>query len=95
MQPYVVGKVGDLTLRARPVSWTHVAEHTELLVTFGGLRRSNSWVVPGGHNRHVGSGYARRAGATTRIVSLSAQRDDAFADVGAEWISVMPVPTRR
>jgi biotin/methionine sulfoxide reductase len=90
MQPYVVGKQGDLTLRARPVSWTHVAEHTELLVTFGGLRRSNSWVVPGGHNRHVGSGYARRAGATTRIVSLSAQRDDAFADVGAEWISVMP-----
>ena len=69
---------------------THVAEHTDLLVTFGGLRRSNSWVVSGRHNRHVGSGYARRAGATTRIVSLSAQRDDAFADVGAEWISVMP-----
>jgi biotin/methionine sulfoxide reductase len=90
MQPYVVGKQGDLALRARPVSWAHVAEHTELLVTFGGLRRSNTWVVPGGHNRHVGSGYARRAGASTRIVSLSAQRDDAFADVGGEWIGVMP-----
>jgi len=48
MQPYVVGKQGDLALRAR------------------------------------------RAGATTRIVSLSAQRDDALADVGAEWIGVMP-----
>jgi biotin/methionine sulfoxide reductase len=90
MQPYIVGKQGDLDLRARPVSWAHVAEHTELLVTFGGLRRSNTWVVPGGHDRHAGSSYARRAGASTRIVSLSAQRDDAFADVGAEWIGIMP-----
>jgi biotin/methionine sulfoxide reductase len=90
MQPYIVGRQGDLDLRARPVSWAHVAEHTELLVTFGGLRRSNTWVVPGGHDRHAGSGYARRAGASTRIVSLSAQRDDAFADVGAEWIGIMP-----
>jgi biotin/methionine sulfoxide reductase len=90
MQPYIVGKKGDLDLRTRPVSWAHVAEHTELLVTFGGLRRANTWVVPGGHNRHAGSGYARRAGASTRIVSLSAQRDDAFADVGAEWIGIMP-----
>jgi biotin/methionine sulfoxide reductase len=90
LQPYVVGKPGDLELRARPVSWRHVAEHTELLVSFGGLRRSNTWVVPGGHNRHVGTGYARRAGASTRIVSLSAQRDDAFDEVGAEWIGVMP-----
>jgi biotin/methionine sulfoxide reductase len=90
MQPYIVGKQGDLDLRSRPVSWAHVAEHTELLVTFGGLRRSNTWVVPGGHDRHAGSGHARRAGASTRIVSLSAQRDDAFADVGAEWIGIMP-----
>jgi biotin/methionine sulfoxide reductase len=90
IQPYIVGKPGDLALRARPVSWAHVAEHTDLLVSFGGLRRSNTWVVPGGHNRHVGSGYARRAGASTRIVSLSAQRDDAYEDVGAEWIGVMP-----
>ena len=90
VQPHIVGRQGDLALRARPVSWAHIAEHTELLVTFGGLRRSNTWVVPGGHNRHVGSGNARRAGATTRVVSLSAQRDDAFADVGAEWVGVMP-----
>jgi biotin/methionine sulfoxide reductase len=89
-QPYIVGRQGDFDLGDRPVSWAHVAEHTELLVTFGGLRRSNTWVVPGGHDRHVGSGHARRAGASTRIVSLSAQRDDAFADVGAEWIGIMP-----
>ena len=54
--PHLIGAQGLMDLRMRPVSWAHVAEHTDLLVSFGGLRRSNSWVVPGGHNRHVGSG---------------------------------------
>ena len=74
--PHLIGAQGLIDLRMRPVSWRHIAEHTDLLVSFGGLRRSNSWVVPGGHNRHVGSGLVRRAGASTRIVFLSAQRDD-------------------
>ena len=60
--PHLIGAQGLLDLRLRPVSWGHIAEHTDLLVSFGGLRRSNSWVVPGGHNRHVGSGLVRRAG---------------------------------
>jgi biotin/methionine sulfoxide reductase len=81
---------GLMDLRLRPVSWAHIAEHTDLLVSFGGLRRSNSWVVPGGHNRHVGSGLVRRAGASTRIVFLSAQSDDVSSQVDSEWIGVMP-----
>jgi len=88
--PHLIGAQGMMDLRMRPVSWTHVTEHTDLLVTFGGLRRSNSWVVPGGHNRHVGSGLVRRAGATTRIVFLSAQQDDVSSQVDSEWIGVMP-----
>ncbi len=88
--PHLIGAQGLADLRLRPVSWPQVAEHADLLVTFGGLRRSNSWVVPGGHDRHVGSELVRRAGATTRIVSLSAQRDDVFAEVDSEWIGIMP-----
>ncbi|WGL52028.1 molybdopterin-dependent oxidoreductase [Nocardioides sp. BP30] len=88
--PHLIGAEATMQLRMRPVSWHHVAEHTDLLVTFGGVRRSNTWVVPGGHARHVGSGLARRAGASTRVVSLSAQRDDAFDGLGAEWVGVMP-----
>jgi biotin/methionine sulfoxide reductase len=88
--PHLIGARGMMDLRMRPVSWAHVAEHTDLLVTFGGLRRSNSWVVPGGHNRHVGSGFVRRAGATTRIVFLSAQQDDVSSEVDSEWVGIMP-----
>jgi biotin/methionine sulfoxide reductase len=88
--PHLIGAQGLMDLRLRPVSWGHIAEHTDLLVSFGGLRRSNSWVVPGGHNRHVGSGLVRCAGASTRIVFLSAQQDDVSAQVDSEWIGVMP-----
>ncbi|GAA4778686.1 molybdopterin-dependent oxidoreductase [Microbacterium gilvum] len=88
--PHLVGRAADLDLRARPVPWHEIEEHTDLLVTFGGLRRSNTWVVPGGHDRHIASGRARRMAGSTHVVSLSALRDDAFHDVGAEWIGVMP-----
>lgn len=88
--PHVIGRRADLELRAKPVSWADIAEHTDLVVTFGGMRRSNTWVVPGGHNRHIGSDGARGVGRTTEVVSFSALRDDAFDDIGAEWIGVMP-----
>ncbi|MFT4262988.1 MAG: molybdopterin-dependent oxidoreductase, partial [Nocardioides sp.] len=88
--PHLIGQAGMMELRHAPVSWGHIAEHTDLLVTFGGLRRSNTWVVPGGHDRHIGTGHAREVGRSTRVVSLTAQRDDSFADLGAEWVGVMP-----
>ncbi|GAA2805917.1 molybdopterin-dependent oxidoreductase [Saccharopolyspora taberi] len=88
--PHLIGQRATADLRFKPVSWDDIARHTDLLVSFGGVRRSNTWVVPGGHARHVGSGLAREAGRTTRVVTLSAQRDDAFADLGAEWLGVMP-----
>ncbi len=88
--PHLVGAQGALDVRMKPVSWPDIAEHTDLLVSFGGLRRSNSWVVPGGHHRHVGSRLARQAGASTRIVSFSAQSDDVFSDLDFEWIPTMP-----
>ncbi|WP_285507523.1 molybdopterin-dependent oxidoreductase [Actinokineospora sp. NBRC 105648] len=88
--PHLIGARGTLDLRHKPVSWADIAAHTDLLVSFGGVRRSNTWVVPGGHARHVGSDFARAVGRTTEVVALSAQRDDAFTDLGAEWVGVMP-----
>jgi biotin/methionine sulfoxide reductase len=88
--PHLIGRRTTVELRTKPTSWADIAEHTDLLVSFGGVRRSNTWVVPGGHNRHVGARLAREAGRTTRVVSLSAQRDDSFPDLRAEWVGVMP-----
>ncbi|MFJ5986170.1 molybdopterin-dependent oxidoreductase [Lentzea sp. NPDC092896] len=88
--PHLIGAQEMLDMRHKPTSWADIAEHTDLLVSFGGVRRSNTWVAPGGHARHTSSERIRAVGRTTRVVSLSAQRDDAFADLDAEWIGVMP-----
>lgn len=88
--PRLIGGAAALDLRRRPASWQHIAAHTDLLVTFGGLRRSNTWVAPGGHSRHLGSALARAAARTTEVVSLSAWRDDAWDGLGAEWVGVLP-----
>ena len=88
--PHLIGARTMHELRLAPVSWGEIAEHTDLLVTFGGLRRSNSWVVPGGHDRHVGSGLARAAGASTRIVALAPAGGDVFDELAHEWIPTMP-----
>jgi biotin/methionine sulfoxide reductase len=88
--PHLIGPRTMHELRMAPVSWSEIAQHTELLVTFGGLRRSNAWVVPGGHDRHVGSGLARRAAASTRIVSLAPADSDVFSELDHEWIPMMP-----
>ena len=88
--PHLVGAQEALDLRYKPLSWADIAEHTDLMVSFGGVRRSNTWVAPGGHARQTGTERIRAVGRTTRVVSLSAQRDDAFADLDAEWIGVMP-----
>jgi biotin/methionine sulfoxide reductase len=88
--PHLVGAAGLMDIRMRPTSWGQIARHTDLMVTFGGLRRSNLWIVPGGHDRHVGSEFARAAGKTTRIVSFSAQRDDVFEELDAQWVPTRP-----
>jgi biotin/methionine sulfoxide reductase len=88
--PHLVGAQAARDVRTRPVPWPDVAAHTDLLVTFGGVRRSNGWVVPGGHARHSGAELARTAARSTRVVSLTAQRDDAMDGLDAEWVGVMP-----
>jgi biotin/methionine sulfoxide reductase len=88
--PHLIGPIGMRELRNRPPSWGHIAEHTDLLIAFGGLRQSNTWVVPGGHDRHVASRLARSAAAHAHIVTVSAQRDDTLADLGAEWVGIRP-----
>lgn len=79
--PHLIGQRATLDLRYKPVSWADVTRHADLLVSFGGLRRSYTWVVPGGHARHVGCDLARAAARSTRIHILVVDGlvDDAFA----------------
>ncbi|TDQ49967.1 molybdopterin-dependent oxidoreductase [Actinorugispora endophytica] len=89
--PHVVGAAGTHDLLRRAPTWEAVAEHTELLVSFGGLRVSNTWTASGGRAaRTAEPGMRAAARAGTEIVSISPLRDDTAAGLGARWLSAEP-----
>ncbi|GLU47563.1 molybdopterin-dependent oxidoreductase [Nocardiopsis ansamitocini] len=89
--PHLVGAAGTYDVLRRPPTWAAIAEHTDLLVTFGGLRVSNAWMASGGRATHTAEpGMRAAARGGTSIVSVSPIRDDTAAELGAEWLSAAP-----
>ncbi|AQA05850.1 molybdopterin oxidoreductase [Mycobacterium sp. MS1601] len=87
IMPRVVGTHDDLFKRS--TSWDVIAEHTDLMVCFGGIAMKNTAVNHGGTTAHpVRDALARLRGRGGRIVSLSPLRDD--VDGECEWLSPVP-----
>jgi biotin/methionine sulfoxide reductase len=87
--PYVIADVNVLLTRATAKSV--VAEHSELVVAFGGLSPKNAAVSPGGVSRHNARSWVSAARAQgCRFVSVSPIRDDTPAEAQAEWIAPRP-----
>jgi biotin/methionine sulfoxide reductase len=87
--PHVIADVNVLLNRATAKSV--IAEHSELVVAFGGLSPKNAAVSPGGVSRHNASGWVSAAQARgCRFVSVSPLRDDTAAEAQAEWIAPRP-----
>ncbi|MCU4183404.1 molybdopterin-dependent oxidoreductase [Acidiferrimicrobium sp. IK] len=87
--PHVVGS--DEQVWRSATAWPVIAEHTELLVCFGGLPAKNAAVSPGGVTRHtVKDHLAAGAARGLEIVSFSPLRDDVAAGLGARWQPVRP-----
>ncbi len=87
--PYVIADVDVLLTRATAKSV--VAEHSELVVAFGGLSPKNAAVSPGGVSRHNARSWVSAARARgCRFVSVSPIRDDTPAEAQAEWIAPRP-----
>jgi biotin/methionine sulfoxide reductase len=87
--PHVIADVNVLLNQATAKSV--LAEHSELVVAFGGLSPKNAAVSPGGVSRHNSRGWmsaARTRGC--RFVSVSPIRDDTPAEAQAEWIAPRP-----
>jgi biotin/methionine sulfoxide reductase len=88
--PHVVGPFANLVLN-NATSWPVIAEHTKLVVAFGGLAQKNSQVTSGGVGRHTmreGLLAARANGC--EFVSVSPLRSDMIAELGAEWLPARP-----
>ena len=87
--PHVLADVDVLLSQATAKSV--IAEHSELVVAFGGLSPKNAAVSPGGVSRHNTRGWVSAARARgCRFVSVSPIRDDTPAEAQAEWIAPLP-----
>jgi biotin/methionine sulfoxide reductase len=87
IMPRVVGTHDDLFRRS--THWDVIAEHTDLLVCFGGVGLKNTGVRDGGTTAHPARDALRRfRDRGGRIVSFSPLRDDVDGD--CEWLAPSP-----
>jgi biotin/methionine sulfoxide reductase len=87
--PHIIGDYEDLT--KRNVSWQQVAEHSEIVLAFGGMALKNSMVAGGSISEHVERGamaQARKRGCD--FVLVGPLRADLPEEAGAEWLSTIP-----
>ncbi len=78
-------------IQASSTSLPVVAEHTKLLVCFGGIPLKNAQVNAAGQGRHRVRGWLRAAKRNgCRFVNLSPLRDDLAPELAAEWLPLRP-----
>ncbi len=89
--PHVFGFSFDDYMDEQP-SFAEIAEHSELVVAFGGMPIKNSQVHYGGIGRHmVRSRLETCRDRGVRFVNLSPLREDLIDETDSEWIPVKPV----
>nr|WP_272477216.1 molybdopterin-dependent oxidoreductase [Baekduia alba] len=90
IMPRVIG--GDKwSIFDRGVMWPELADHGELVVSFGGLAAKNAQVNPGGIGRHHVPDLQRRCcDAGVQFVNVSPVRDDVADWLGAQWVALRP-----
>lgn len=87
--PHVLGMNFLKLTYAEQNSWPMIAEHTELLVMFGGINPKNAQVSMGGVTRHETTNWLKAfSDGGMDLVNVSPQRGD--APVGAEWLPIVP-----
>ncbi|MEM7744318.1 MAG: molybdopterin-dependent oxidoreductase [Pseudomonadota bacterium] len=89
ISPHVVGDFRMVLNTA--TTWPVIAEHTDLIVAFGGLAQKNSQVTSGGVGRHTMADGLRAARANgCAFVSITPLASDMMSDLQADWIAPRP-----
>lgn len=89
IMPHVLGFNFLKLMYAEHNSWPMIAEHTELLVMFGGINPKNAQVSMGGVTRHETTNWLKSYSDNgMELVNVSPQRTDAPRD--ATWLAVTP-----
>jgi biotin/methionine sulfoxide reductase len=87
---YVIGVDGVLAV-FECVPCDEMAEHTELVVSFGGIAMKNTQVNSGGVGNHSAERQLRRlAAAGTRFVNISPLKEDMADFLEPTWLCIRP-----
>lgn len=88
--PHVFGRPYSDTYAIAP-SWDQICEHTEVLISFGGMRRSNAEVESGGCGEHIADQWLRKLDAKSRrFVVFSPHRPDLPEGIRGEHHFIRP-----
>lgn len=89
LMPHIVGSYR--THVAQATRWSVIAEHSDLVVLFGGMAERNTQTSDGGVARHRMAGNLQAcADAGVKFVNVSPLRSDASDVLGAEWWPAQP-----
>lgn len=87
--PHIVGDMNEIARRG--VSWEEISEHTDVMLSFGGLALKNSQVASGGLSEHTERGFIDKAAKRgTRFISVSPLESDMPDEAQGEWLAVRP-----
>lgn len=79
------------SLNGPATSWSSIAEHSDLVVMFGGLPLRNTQIIVGGGGEHTSRGDMEAAKAAgVSFTNISPIRDDAAAFLDAQWLAPRP-----
>ena len=87
--PHIVGDMNEIARRG--VSWEEIAQHSEIVIAFGGLALKNSQVASGGLSEHTERGFMQQAAQRgTRFISVSPLKSDLPDEAKGEWLALRP-----
>ncbi|MBM35685.1 MAG: Asp-tRNA(Asn)/Glu-tRNA(Gln) amidotransferase GatCAB subunit C [Acidimicrobiaceae bacterium] len=88
--PYFLGMRYHAAI-GRGTSWSVISQHTDLFVTFGGLRRSNTEVTYGGQGTHHTQDWMQKARKNgTEFLNIGPIRDDIDLQMNSRWQPIRP-----
>ena len=88
--PYFLGMRYHAAI-GRGTSWSVIVEETDLFVSFGGLRRSNTEVTYGGQGTHHTEQWMKKAKASgTDFLNIGPLRDDIDPQIQPRWQPIRP-----
>lgn len=89
--PHVFGMPYPVMMQFATTPWSIIAEHTELLVMFGGIGTKNAQACMGGATLHrAGEWLERFRDNGIEFVNVSPLRSDSLERVDADWLAVRP-----